>query len=203
MIALKKTNIKNNADRGASNTGRIRDMSKLSRQAGVGMIDLLMYMFLVVAAVAFTFWLKSAVWGPFLGWMEATAVSNQMGKIENVYSGAANYTGLTTASMAVPTIYPTKYLPGAGAIINRFGGNVTLGIATVNTTSDTLQYTSGGVRADSCFTLVNQLAEDADRITVGGTVVKPLNTIIDAGKLQTQCNSGNTVNVMFERIKRA
>lgn len=177
----------------------------LAKQAGAGMVDLIMYIFGVVAIVGFVFWMKSVAWGPLLGWMEATAVSSQISKIENVYSGAANYTGLATASMATPSIFSAKYLPGGGVIHNRFGGLVTLGIAMINTTADTLQYTDGGVRSDSCTTMVNQLVDDADRISVGGQIVKDVNATLNAGLLKTQCDSGagNIVPVLIERIKRS
>jgi hypothetical protein len=180
-----------------------RHSVSLAKQAGAGMVDLIMYIFAVVAIVGFVFWMKSVAWGPLLGWMEATAVSTQMSKIENVYSGAANYAGLTTASMATPSIFPSKYLPGSGTINNRFGGSVTLAIGTITTTNDTVVYTDGGVRSDSCTTMVNQLADDADRITVASTVVKSNGGILDATSLKTRCDSANTVSVVIERIKRS
>ena len=174
-----------------------------ARQGGAGMVDLIMYIFGVVAVVGFVFWMKSVAWGPLQGWMEATAISTQMSKIETVYSGAASYSGLTTANMATASIFPAKYLPGGNVVNNRFGAVVTLGIGTIVTTSDTLTYTAGGVRSDSCPTIVNQLVDDADRITVAGTVVKAHNGNLDAGSMKTRCDSGNTVSIMVERIKRS
>lgn len=178
-------------------------MLSVVKQKGVTLTELIVSVVVMVLIVGFVFFLKGQVYGPLLGWMEASAVSTAIGKIENVYSGSANYTGLTTASMATPSIFQAKYLPGGAVINNRFGGQVALGIATINTTSDTMTYTDGGVRSDSCPTLVNQLAEDADRISVAGTVVKAVNGNLQAGLLKTQCDSANTVAVMFERIKRS
>lgn len=175
----------------------------LAKQAGVTLTELIVSVIAMVIIVGFVFFMKGQVYGPLLGWMEATAVSTQISKIENVYSGAANYTGLTTASMATQSIFQNKYLPGGGVINNRFGGQITLGITTINTTNDAISFTDGGIRSDSCPTLVNQLAEEADRITVGGTVVKAINGIVNAGTLKTQCDSGATVPVIFERIKRS
>lgn len=175
----------------------------LAKQKGVTLTELIVSVVVMVLIVGFVFFMKAQVYGPLLGWMEATSVSTQMGKIENVYSGSANYTGLSTASMATPSIFQNKYLPGGSVVNNRFGGQVTLGIVTINTTSDTLSFTDSGIRSDSCPTLVNQLAEDADRITVAGTVVKAVNGNLNAGVLKTQCDSANTVAVMFERIKRS
>lgn len=180
-----------------------RRLPSRARQAGAGMVDLIMYIFGVVAVVGFVFWMKSVAWGPLQGWMEATAISTQMSKIETVYSGAANYAGLTTANMATASIFPAKYLPGGGVVNNRFGGTVTVGLATIVTTSDTLQYTAGGVRSDSCPTIVNQLVDDADRISVAGTVIKPFNGVLDAGNMKTRCDSGNAVAILIERIKRS
>jgi hypothetical protein len=175
----------------------------LARQAGAGMVDLIMYIFGVVAVVGFVFWMKSVAWGPLLGWMEATAISTQMSKIESVYSGASSYAGLSNTTMANPSVFPGKYLPGAGAIRNRFGGAVTLGTGTVTSTDDTLLYTDGGVRRDACTTIVNQLVDDADRITVAGVVVKPINMNLNSALMQTNCDSANTVNILIERLKRS
>jgi hypothetical protein len=189
----------------ANTTARLplRRLPYRARQAGAGMVDLIMYIFGVVAIVGFVFWMKSVAWGPLMGWMEATAMSTQISKIETVYSGAANYAGLTTANMATPSIFPAKYLPGGGVVNNRFGGGVTLAIATISTTNDTIQYINGGVRSDSCTTIVNQLVDDADRISVAGTVVKAHNGNLDAATMKTRCDSDNAVVIMVERIKRS
>ena len=88
-------------------------------------------------------------------------------------------------------------------INNRFNGTVTLGIVTINSANDALSYTDGNVRSDSCPTLVNQLSDEADRITVAGTIVKPLNGVVNAAALKTQCDSANNLAIMFERMKRA
>lgn len=189
----------NTAARRQASYGRINRF----KQAGVTLTEMLVSVVVMVAIVGFVYFMKSQVYGPLLGWMEASTVSTHISKIENVYSGAANYTGLTTASMATPSIVQAKYLPGAGVINNRFNGSVTLGIVTINTTNDALTYTDGNVRSDSCPTLVNQLADDADRITVAGTVVKPLNGNVNPGTLKTQCDSANNVAIIFERMKRA
>jgi hypothetical protein len=173
------------------------------KEAGVTLTEMLVSVIAMVAIVGFVYFMKSQVYGPLLGWMEASTVSTHISKIENVYSGAANYTGLTTASMATPSIVQSKYLPGSGVINNRFNGSVTLGIVTINTTNDALSYTDGNVRSDACTTLVNQLADDADRITVAGTVVKALNGTVNAATLKTQCDSANNVAITFERMKRA
>ncbi|MEX5747572.1 type 4 pilus major pilin [Massilia sp. X63] len=173
------------------------------KQAGVTLTEMLVSVVVMVAVVGFVYFMKSQVYGPLLGWMEASTVSTHISKIENVYAGAANYTGLTTASMATPSIVQNKYLPGGGVINNRFNGTVTLGIVTINSPNDALTYTDGNVRSDSCTTLVNQLSDDADRITVAGTIVKPLNGVVNPGTLKTQCDSANNVSIMFERMKRA
>lgn len=176
---------------------------RMAKQAGVTLTEMLVSIVVMVAIVGFVYFMKSQVYGPLLGWMEASTVSTHISKIEAVYSGAANYAGLTTASMATASIVQNKFLPGGGVINNRFNGSVTLGIATINTTSDALTYSDGNVRSDSCTTLVNQLADDADRISVAGTIVKPLNGNINPGTLKTQCDSANNVVVLFERMKRA
>jgi hypothetical protein len=51
--------------------------------------------------------------------------------------------------------------------------------------------------------MVNQLVDDADRISVAGQIVKDVNATLQAAKLKTECDSGNTVVVLIERIKRS
>lgn len=179
----------------------IRSFAK-SHQRGVSLIEAMVGLVILGAVVGMALWLKSVAWPWFQGWSEGSAVSTHMGKIESVYCGAANYTGLTTAAHANNTIFENRYLPGANVITNRFGGNVTLGMTTITNTNDTLQYTDTQVTSAACPSLVNTLVNDADRISVGGTIVKALNAAVVPATLNTQCNSAAAVTVLVERVKR-
>jgi hypothetical protein len=172
------------------------------RQAGaVAVMDLMLWAGGMLIAMAFLFWLKATAWPMTQGWMESSTVSANIQKISSVYSGAANYSGLTTAGMATPSIFQAKYLPGGGTISNRFGGTVSLSVLTTNVNNDTISYTDTNIHSAACPTVANQAADDVDRITVAGTVVKQVGAVIDPNALKTQCDSAGNVSMIFDKVK--
>lgn len=179
-----------------------REYRKLAQAGAVLTMDMLLWGGGVLAAMAFVLYMKNSGWPTIQGWMEASMVSSNMKKMNDIYSGAAGFTGLANANVANTTVFQAKYLPGGAVINNRFGGAVTVGVNTINTTSDTMTYSDAGVPSAACYTLANQLADDVDRVTVGGVVVKAVNAAIVPTTLNTQCNSGTTVTVLAEKIKQ-
>lgn len=176
---------------------------KLAQAGAVLTMDMLLWGGAVLAAMAFVLYLKNSGWPAIQGWMEASTVSSSMKKINDIFSGAAGYTGLNNAAVANQTVFQPKYLPGGAVIQNRFGGLVTVGFATINATNDTLTYSSTLVPSGACSALANQLADDVDRVSVGGVVVKALNGAMNPTTLNTQCISATTVTVLAEKIKQS
>jgi hypothetical protein len=180
-----------------------RQYRKLAQTGAVLTMDMLLWGGGVLAAMAFVLYMKNSGWPAIQGWMEASAVSSNMKKINDIFSGASGYTGLNNAAVANQTVFQPKFLPGGAVIQNRFGGVVTVGFATINATNDTLTYSDTLVPAAACAAMVNQLADDVDRVSVGGVVVKPLNGGVIPATLNTQCISANTVTVLAEKIKQS
>lgn len=180
-----------------------RQYRKLAQAGAVLTMDMLLWGGGVLAAMAFVMYLKNSGWPAIQGWMEASTVTSNMKKINDIFSGAAGYTGLNNAAVANSTVFQAKYLPGGAVIQNRFGGNVTVAFATINATNDTLTYQDAGVPNTVCAAMVNQLADDVDRVSVGGVIVKPLNSPVTPATLNTQCIAGNTVTILAEKIKQS
>ncbi|MCU6502316.1 hypothetical protein LPN04_31425 [Rugamonas sp. A1-17] len=172
----------------------------LHAQRGIGMVDALMWLVIFAVILGAIIQIRNLVWPKAQGWLEGSSVTSSMQQINSMFTGAPNFAGLTTASVATTTFFESKYLAGGGTIGNRFGGSVTLAVGTINTPNDTMIYTETGVPSRACLMLANQMNDDADRITVGGTVVKALNGTITPTTLSTECNSSPTVSVVFEKI---
>ena len=180
-----------------------REYRKLAQAGAVLTMDMLMWGGAVLAAMAFVLYLKNSGWPTIQGWMESSAISSHMKKINDIFSGASGYTGLANANVANTTVFQAKYLPGGAVINNRFGGTVTVGFTTIGSTNDTLTYSTTLVPSAACFTLANQLADDVDRVSVAGVIVKNLNQPMAPATLNTQCNSATTVTVLAEKVKQS
>ena len=173
------------------------------QNGAVMQMDLIIWGGDVLAAVAFILGLGKLAGPPVNGWREASAVSGHIKTIENNYGGSPGYTGLTNASVAVANggVFGAKYLPGGNVINNIFHGQVTIAFTTIKTTADTLQYTDGGIPSGACKIMASTLAEDVDRLTIAGTIVKDVGAALDSTKVTTQCNSAAEVTFLIEKIK--
>jgi hypothetical protein len=181
------------------NAGRFRRGAQLG---AVMIMDIMIWGSIVLGVMAFILWMKKSGYPAIQGWTEATTVSTNMKKMSDIYSGASTFTGLNNAAVAGnANIFAAKYLPGANVIQNQFGGTVTISTGTTNVTADTMVYTSTTIPSTSCVSMANQLADDVDRITVAGTVVKAIGAAINPGTLNTNCGSAQSVIMVIEKLK--
>ncbi|WP_395398628.1 type 4 pilus major pilin (plasmid) [Pseudoduganella sp. UC29_106] len=175
-------------------------------QAGAVMItDIIIWGGVVLGAMAFIFFLNRVALPFIKGWQEASAISSHMKAAAAIYSGAPSFTGLNNATVTNPNsnIIDPKYLPGGNVINNQFGGTATFGVTQTNVTGDTMTYTDTLIPTSSCPHVANQLASDADRITVAGTMVKAAGGVIDANSLNDQCKSAAFVTLLVEKFKNS
>lgn len=179
-----------------------RMVSKLKRQRGVGMVDALLWVAIFGTILGAIIGIRNVVWPKAQGWLEGSSVTSSMQQINTMFNGAPSFAGLTTTSVATTTFFDAKYLAGGGTIGNRFGGTVTLGVGNINTPNDTMIYTETNVPSRACVMLANQMVDDADRISVGSTVVKALNGNIAPTTLSTECNKSPVVTMVFEKIQQ-
>lgn len=200
MIKAKQIQTNLHQIRQAMEAGEYR---KLAQVGAVLTMDMLLWGGGVLAAMAFVLYMKNSGWPTIQGWMEASTISSNMKKMNDIFSGAAGYTGLANANVANTTVFQAKFLPGGAVINNRFGGAVTVGFTTINTAADTMTYSEAGVPSAACYTMANQLADDVDRVSVGGVIVKNVNAAIAPGTLNTQCNSAAAVVILAEKIKQS
>ena len=170
------------------------------RQRGIGVVDAMIWVVIFGAILGAIIGIRNVAWPKAQGWLEGSAITSSMQQINTMFNGAPSFAGLTTASVATPTVFDQKYLAGGGTIGNRFGGTVTLGVGTINTPNDTMIYTETNVPSRACVSLANQMVDDADRITVGGTVVKALNGNIVPTTLSAECNASPIVSLVFEKV---
>lgn len=174
-----------------------------STQVGAVMImDIMLWGGIVLAVMAFVLWMKKSGLPGIQGWQEASTVSANIKKMADIYSGAASFTGLNNAAVAGnDNIFPAKYRPGGNVIQNMFGGQVTVGTDTLNVTNDLITYQDTLIPSAACVTLANQLADDVDRITIAGQIVKAVGGAINPTTLNTNCNSAASVTMIVAKLK--
>lgn len=182
-------------------TTKHRHIVLRSKQRGIGIVDAVIWLVIFGAIVGAILGIRNIAFPKAQGWLEASTISTSMQQINSLYTGAPSFAGLNTASVASNAFFSEKYLPGGGTINNRFGGTVTVGVTTITTPNDTQTYTISNVPSNACISLANNLSEDADRITVAGTVVKAINGLIIPTTLTTQCNSSPAVPILLEKVQ--
>lgn len=178
------------------------NLKSLKRQGGATLLEQMLWLLGTLAIVAFIIFMKNMVIPMVNGWRAGSTISSVANRVNSSYNGANSYAGLTTATVAVRSIFDDKFL-NAGTITNLFGGQITFSVATINTPNDTQQITDNGIPRRSCETYVNQVASDLDRISVGGVIVKAVAAPINTSTLITQCNSADLLVIFSEKIKQS
>jgi hypothetical protein len=111
--------------------------------------------------------------------------------------GQYGYSGLTTAIAVGSRVIPETRADASGnTATNSYSGAITLVDNSADTPS-TAKLTYANVPATQCTQLVNGAQSLARRVTIGATDVKPLDSMIDIGRLNTQCTSAASVAVDF------
>ncbi|MDO8336490.1 MAG: type 4 pilus major pilin [Candidatus Saccharibacteria bacterium] len=180
-----------------------RNFKSIKHQAGLGIIELLIVIGIILGVLAFIFLLSgyaSAIVNAYRG---ANSTLAHMTNIQTVYNGTPSYAGTSTAGIAKESIIDKKYLAGgAGTISNVFGGQVTVAPGTTNgLANNTLLYTDGSVAKKACSFFVSSIADSVDTIDVAGTVIKAFGGSVDAPALATACASAESVAVTSGKIK--
>ena len=105
-----------------------------------------------------------------------------------------NYLGVTTQVVAQQSLFGTMRNTDGVSATNRWGGAVTV-VDNNATSPGTALLSSAAVPQDDCSRFVNGIASSLRQLTIGGTVVKPLDGQINPATVGTQCQSGSTVVV--------
>lgn len=179
-----------------------RHYTRKNHQRGIGLIDAFIWLVIFGAIVGAILGIRNVAIPKAQGWLEGSTVSANIQQINSMFSGAPNFSGLSTAAVANTNFFDAKYLAGGGTITNRFGGTVTLSVGTINTANDTMIYTETNVNSRACVSLANQMADDADRITISGVIVKAIGGTISPITLSNECSTSPSVTMIFEKIQQ-
>lgn len=136
--------------------------------------------------------------------LRKTSISTNVQQIQAI-AGAAKatygyqnlYSQVTTAVAVQGHLIPDSLRDGAASTAtNNFGSAITVAPANGTGTNDMLQVTWGNVPSDQCSDIVLGVASSLRRVSVGGTVVKPLDGAMNIATLNTACEANtNTGNV--------
>lgn len=127
---------------------------------------------------------------------EINELSLVVGKVGKMYANRATFVGATTAMFISNGIYPPERITSATALNNRWGGTITVGVATTTTTNDSITLTYTNVAERECKGMIPQLENSMRIISVGGTVVKADGAQTDLAALGTQCVAGGNANTI-------
>lgn len=136
--------------------------------------------------------------------LRKTSISTNVQQIQAI-AGAAKatygyqnlYGQVTTAVAVQGHLIPVSLRDGAASTAtNNFGSAITVTPVNGTGTNDMLQVVWGNVPSDQCSDIVLGVASSLRRVSVGATVVKPLDGAINIATLNTACEANtNTGNV--------
>jgi prepilin-type N-terminal cleavage/methylation domain-containing protein len=115
------------------------------------------------------------------------------GTAQEKYTNATDYTGTSETVMKNNNIFPDAMLVGA-IVQNKAKGAVTCAPVNLTGTNDGLECTSTNYPKAWCTSLGQKVDKVMRRITVGATVIKPTDGVVDLTALGTACVVGaNTI----------
>lgn len=131
---------------------------------------------------------------------EAIKLVNSIGGNLRSQFGANNeYANLTTAIAVQSRAIPKSLrVTGGNTANNPYGGAITAVPVNCSGTSDCVSQSWANVPAAQCAELVLGTMSGARRITVAGTVVKPLDGSISSSGLGTACDAAAPVTIVWD-----
>lgn len=167
------------------------------KQAGLGLIEILIYLAIAGSIILGVFKLASNARTSSEDGDEITTVQAVVTKVRGGFTGKPSYTGVSTSFVVHANGFPDNMVSGT-TVSNRWGGTVTVATGAPVTTFN-IVYT--GVPTANCIGMVNGLGASFNTISVGNTVVKAANTSsTDAAAADTACSSSSTVDVTFNSL---
>lgn len=121
-----------------------------------------------------------------------------IGSSQDKWANAEDYAGATQVVMRDNNVIPRAMLTG-GAIVNKARGTMTCAPVTIGSTgsNDGLECTVTNYPPAFCAGVAQKLDRAVRRITIGGTLVKPVDGTLDLTALGTQCNAPGLPAVAF------
>lgn len=136
--------------------------------------------------------------------LRKTSIQNNVQQIQSMAGtakatyGYQNLYGQVTTAVAVQGhVIPNSLRDGTAATAtNNFGSAITVVPANGTGTNDMLNVAWGNVPADQCSDIVLGVASSLRRISVGATIVKPLDGTVAIAALNTACEVNTNTGVV-------
>lgn len=125
---------------------------------------------------------------------ELTDLRNETSKYGQAIGGPFTATNASLGTLAGLNFWDKKLVTGTGAatvVSNQWGGTVTVGVGTINTAGDSIDFTYSGVSTYGCKAIGTKVDSIASKISVGGTQVKAVGARTNPTTLATQCDAGS------------
>ena len=120
--------------------------------------------------------------------------------VQKIYANQATYAGATlTQVIALNGLPPERVSAGAG--VNRWGGAITMAVATVTTANDAIALTSVNVPSLECTDIIPSVANRFARVQVNGVDVKSIGAALSLVALGTQCATAAQVPIIYTFTK--
>lgn len=177
-----------------------RVIKRLKAQAGVTLMEMIFWIAVTLGVIAFIFFMKNTVVPMVNGWRAGSSASTVLVKINSSYHGANNFSGVSTATIAVRSFYDDRFLNGT-TITNIFGGTIDFAPVSLQTNNDAVQMTDNLIPRRSCETYVNNVAADVDRVDVNGAQVKGVGGPINTSVLIQTCNLTDLATIISYKLK--
>ena len=168
--------------------------SKRQRQKGMSLIQALFV--LVLGGIALSVALNQYQSGE-----KSSRVQKNVGDVMEIVGqaksnyGQYSYKNLTTEVAVKGGVIPSRLADTATTAKNDFGGDITLIATAPADGTATLTFTN--ILPEMCTQLVAATAGSARLISVGGTVVKPMDGELNMGTLSDQCTAAASAAVVW------
>lgn len=178
----------------------MKEVKKMGKQAGFSLIELLLVIGFIAAALVLAFVTYPKVQATNRANVESQHITIIAGGIKNLYSTARNFGSLNNETMINAKIIPDDmtYDPATNAINNVWAGNVVVRPDAGSTLRYQIEYT--GVPKAECVKLATGVSTNFLKVEVEGNVVLDRtvsggNIDIDPATITTYCLDGGSVMI--------
>lgn len=170
----------------------------LATQKGFGLLELGLALLVIAVLGIYAYGQYASAREETQAQSEVADITSYWAKSQERYANQRNYTGLTTVALIQSNVFPASMiLVPSVSVINKYQGNVTAAASTLTTADDGVDFTVSGYSTPGCSSVVPKVSNGARRITIGGTVVKPLDGQLDIAALGTQCSASPVGAVVY------
>lgn len=136
---------------------------------------------------------------------ELTELRNETVKYGQAIGSPFDATNAAIGTLSGLNFWEKKQVTGTGGstiVSNQWGGIVTVGVGTINTPGDALDFSYSGLPTYSCKAIGTKVDAIAAKITVNGTTVKNVGQRTDAANLGVACDAASDNATMVYTLSR-